>query len=115
LQEGTLVEKKPLQVYLYRSPFGTMTIRPDVNRPDIWFLVYEALSYASNGERTVQVTMVRPGWSTAEAAAEAVRAQRTGWRLWDSLPFVAYPATLEDWTLVDSSGTTAVPPPRQSE
>jgi hypothetical protein len=109
------MDEKPQQLYLYRSPFGTMTIRPDVDRPDVWFLVYEALSYASNGERTVQVTMIRPGWNSPEAAAEAVRSQRTGWRLWDSLPFVVFPATLEDWTLIGSTGTTVSHPPKRNE
>ncbi|WP_321895998.1 hypothetical protein [Paraburkholderia heleia] len=106
--------KKPV-IYLYRSPFGAMTIRPNLDRPNAWALVFEAATFASNGERTVQLTVLPYGWTSPEAAAEAVRTQQTGWRLWDTLPFVVFPASLEDWTQLDSYGTVTIPPAVPSE
>ncbi|MBN3811682.1 hypothetical protein [Paraburkholderia sp. Ac-20347] len=100
------MEKPTYRLYLYKSPFGAMTIRPDIERPDVWGLVHETFSRSSNGEVIVQPVLLDLGWSSAEKAAEAVRSQQTGWRLWDSLPFVVHPATLEDWIEIETDGTT---------
>ncbi|RKE35255.1 hypothetical protein B0G76_1316 [Paraburkholderia sp. BL23I1N1] len=92
--------------YLYKSPFGAMTIRPDVDGRPAWFLTYETFSRASSGEIIVQPVVLDLGWRTAEKAAEAVRSQTTGWKLWDSLPYVIHPAALDDWTQIETTGTT---------
>lgn len=97
--------EKPI-LYLYRSPFGAMTIRKDLDREDSWIFVFETQSLASNGQVVVQVMTVPHDWPTAEAVADAVHAQLTGWELWDMLPPVVFPASLEDWTAVDPAGTT---------
>ncbi|CAG9194062.1 conserved hypothetical protein [Paraburkholderia caribensis] len=99
-----------LYVYVYRSPFGTMTIRPDIRRPEDWLLIFEARELASNGRIVKRLTVVPKRWESAGAVADAVLLQRTGWDLWDSLPPVVFPASLADWTIVESPGATSTPP-----
>lgn len=95
-------------LYLYRSPFGMLTIRKDLDREASWLFVFETQDLASNGEVVVQVMTVPHRWTSAEAVAEAVHAQLTGWDLWDTLPPVVFPATLEDWMPMDPSGVTVL-------
>ena len=96
-------------LYVYRSPFGTMSIRPDLDRSDSWLFIFEEHSLASNGDPLVHVMTTARRWKSAEAAAEAVLAQTTGWDFWDALPGVVFPASLDDWLPVQGSGTTTAP------
>ncbi|MEX3691856.1 hypothetical protein AB3X91_08940 [Paraburkholderia sp. BR14263] len=100
------MDKPTYRLYLYKSPFGAMTIRPDVKHPNVWGLMHETFSRSSKGEIVVNSVLLDLGWDSPEKAAEAVRTRQTGWRLWDSLPFVVHPATLDDWLEIETTGTT---------
>ncbi|NTZ82231.1 hypothetical protein FCJ61_04155 [Burkholderia metallica] len=91
-------------IYVYRSPFGMLSIRRAAGDRPAWFLVYEARMRASNGELLIEQHGINPGWDSAEAAAQAVLEQQTGWPLWDALPPICFPACLDDWTPADSHG-----------
>ncbi|WP_175777493.1 hypothetical protein [Burkholderia anthina] len=89
-------------IYVYRSPFGMLSIRRAAGDRAAWFLVYEARVLASNGELLIEQHGINPGWDSAEAAAQAVLEQQTGWPLWDALPTICFPACLDDWTPADA-------------
>lgn len=92
-------------VYIYRSPFGALTIRRALTDASAWFLTYETRARASNGEMVVTVNGLTEGWSTPEAVADRVLRQQSGWEFWDTLPEVCFPASLDDWQAVDPYGS----------
>ena len=94
----------PNVIYVYRSPFGTLSIRAQENRRAAWFLFYETFAAKNILNPTVSVRSLTLGWRTPELAAEAVYMQETGWKFWDQLPFVVFPRALEDWTEVPAHG-----------
>jgi hypothetical protein len=77
-----------MKIYKYYSPFGMLNIRETAFEHRPWLLFIDSKIISK--------------WPTADAAAEAVRTQRTGLELWDSLPPVSHPTTLDDWLLSDS-------------
>lgn len=86
-------------IYGYYSPYGLFTIRQLVDDGRwLLFLDNKVNSYGPN--------TVRP-WPTAEAAADAVAQQQTGFDIWDLLPPVQYPTSLDDW--IQLPATPAVP------
>ncbi|MGN6589340.1 MAG: hypothetical protein ACTHKE_03510 [Sphingomicrobium sp.] len=95
-------------IYVYRSPFGTMTIRRALTEQPAWFLTYEIRTSASNGEQLVETHGLNEGWPTAEKVAELVLQQRSGWAFWDSLPPICFPASLDDWTKVDPHSSMTI-------
>ncbi|QCP50184.1 hypothetical protein FAZ95_13940 [Trinickia violacea] len=97
-----------MTIYIYRSPFGLLSIRGIVEASPRWLFVYEAPQLASNGEMLLQPKVIKESYPSPEAVAEAVFQQRIGWPLWDELPYVSFPASLEDWTAVEASGTTTI-------
>ncbi|OJA74501.1 hypothetical protein BGV72_24415 [Burkholderia ubonensis] len=95
------------KIYVYQSPFGQLSIRPDSDQPDTWYFVYEDFTHGSNGELLSSKCMIERSWQTAESCAESVRTQSTGWHFWDTLPFVVFPTSLEDWIPVDPYAITS--------
>jgi hypothetical protein len=104
--EALMSDPTRTPIYVYRSPFGTMTIRRALTEGPAWFLTYEVRSSASNGETLVETHGLSEGWTTPEKVAELVAQQRSGWIFWDSLPPVCFPASLDDWAKVDSYSST---------
>jgi hypothetical protein len=70
-------------IYVWRSPAGTFTIEPDETTSDYTKLCVGGFWLAS--------------FETAEEAAAAVIARRTGWLDWDRSRTGECPACLADW------------------
>lgn len=95
------------KIYVYQSPFGLISIRPDADRPNRWYFVYEEFKRTASGELLSSKSMLDRTWQTPESAADAVRTQTTCWNFWDALPRVVFPASLDDWAQVDPYSITS--------
>ena len=80
-----------VSIYGYYSSLGLLNIRRDKDRADAWYLFMDSNCVSD------PITGDALAWPTAEAAADAVAARKTGFAVWDSLPYVVYPVTLDDW------------------
>ncbi|CAN0627031.1 conserved protein of unknown function [Burkholderia multivorans] len=95
--------EKPI-IYTYHSPFGLMTIRQTPGENPRWLLAHDVRRTSANGEVILEQFALSKTYPNAEAVADAVLMQETGWSFWDNLPFVSFPASLGDWMPVDAFG-----------
>ncbi|KWO62586.1 hypothetical protein [Burkholderia territorii] len=99
-------DKDRARIYLYRSPIGLVSIRQNIGAQGNWLLCFETFRHSTTGE-LLSSTQPVSLWPTAEDAARAVFQRDTRFQLWDQLPLVVFPASLEDWQ--EASALESVP------
>ncbi len=100
-------EISPFTRYLYQSPIGKIRIRRNAASNGSWLLCFDKYEFAPDGLRLLHSEPASI-WPTPEAAAAAVLNQETRFRLWDTLPFVVFPKSLQDWQEEELYGTAPV-------
>ena len=88
-------------IYVYQSPFGLMSIRYVPGQTYPWHLMFEEYRTTKDGQIVASNALSELGWKSPEDVAQTVYTRTSGWRFWDTLPLVVFPASLDDWQAID--------------